>query len=169
MAKDDMTPEERLLKIIENPNIQKRPVPLAAKARLLNPKSIKGWFSDLRADKNLLKKINLRAVNKLIAIICVFVTLIWIFDFTSGGIVLAKRFKSVSSGEYFVSPEEGKRSKIDVTMDEATTQAKRRNIFTFLPTKEEPASAVSTEPALSNFKLVGILWNDNPQAMIENS
>lgn len=169
MAKDDITPEERLLKIIENPNTEKRPVPLAVKIRSLNPGSVKEWFSGLRADKNLLKQINLRAVNKIVAVIGALVTLIWIFDFGSGGIALAKRFKSISSGEYLASSEESKRPNIDVTIDEVAAQVKKRNIFTFLPTKEEAASAVSIGPTLSNFKLVGILWSDNPQAMIENS
>lgn len=169
MAKDNMTPEERLLKIIESPDTRKRSVPLAAKVRSLNIGSIKEWFSNLRSDKNLIKQINFSAVNKIIAVICALVTLICIFDFASGGMALAKRFKKVSSGEYLASLEERKRPKIDVTMDEAMAQAKRRNIFTFLPTSDEAASAVNTEPALSNFKLVGILWSDNPQAMIENS
>ena len=169
MAKDDMTPEERLLKIIENPDTQKRPVPLAAKIRSLSPGSIKEWFSGIRMDKDILKKINLRAVNKIIAVICALVTLVWIFDFGRGGIALAKRFKKISSGEALVSPDEGKQPKIDVTIDEATIQVRKRNIFTFVPTKEEATSAVSVGPTLSNFKLVGILWSDNPQAMIENS
>lgn len=169
MAKDDITPEERLLKIIENPNTQKRPVPLAAKVSSLGSGAIKDWLSGIRADKNLLKRINLSLINKTVAVICVIVTLIWIFDFARSGIAMAKRFKKVSSGEYPAASEESKRPKIDVTLDEAATQAKRRNVFTFLPTKEEEASAVNIGPTLSNFKLVGILWSDNPQAMIENS
>ena len=169
MAKDDITPEERLLKIIENPNTEKRPVPLAVKVRLLSIESVKGWFSGLHADKNLLKQMNLRAVNKIMAVICALITLIWIFDFGSGGMAFSKRFKSISSGEYSASSAEGKRPKIDVTINEAMAQVNRRNIFTFLPTKEEAASAVNVGPTLSNFKLVGILWSDNPQAMIENS
>jgi len=169
MAKDDMTPEERLLKIIENPDTQKKPASLTDKLRLPDPGSIKGWFTGLRADKNLLKRINLKVINKRAAVTCVIVTLIWVVDFGSGGIRLSKRFKSVSSGENIVPSEEGKQPKIDVTVDEAVTQVKRRNIFTFLPTKEEAAAAVNVGPTLSNFKLVGILWSDNPQAMIENS
>ncbi|MCX5665629.1 MAG: hypothetical protein NT036_01070 [Candidatus Omnitrophica bacterium] len=169
MAKDDMTPEERLLKIIENPNTEKRKESLAAKVRSFDPGSVKEWFSGIRMDKDILKKINLKAINKIIAVICALVTLIWIFDFGSGGISLAKRFKRISSGESLVLPDEGKRPKIDVAIDEAMTQARKRNVFTFVPTKEEAASAVSVGPTLSNFKLVGILWSDNPQAMIENS
>ncbi len=169
MAKDDMTPEERLLKIIENPNTPKRQESLAAKVRSFDPGSIKEWFSGIRMDKDLLKKINLKAINKIIAVICALITLIWIFDFGRGGIALAKRFKKISSGESLVSSDEGKWPKIDVTITDATIQARKRNIFTFLPTKEEAASAVSVGPTLGNFKLVGILWSDNPQAMIENS
>ncbi len=169
MAKDDMTPEEKLLKIIENPTVQKARTPLASKVRSLNTESVKEWFSGLRADKNLLKRINLQAINKIIAVICVLVTLIWVFDFARSGIALSKRYKKISSGDYLDSPAEGKMPNINVTMDEAMTQLRGRNIFTFLPTKEEATAAVSVGPTLGNFKLVGILWSDNPQAMIENS
>ena len=169
MAKDDMTPEDRLLKIIENPDVQKRPVPLSAKVRSLNLESIKEWISGLKADKNILKRINLRLISKVMAVICVIITLIWIFDFASGGMALAKRFKKISSLESLSSSKAQARPRLDVSIDDAVAQARRRNIFTFLPTKEEAASAVSAGPTLSNFKLVGILWSDSPQAMIENA
>jgi hypothetical protein len=169
MEKDKLTPEEKLLKIIENPNVEKRPVPLVIRVKGLGLSSLKEWLKNIRIDKDIIKRINLKTINRVIAGICVIITVIWIFGFFKSGLTMGRRFRQVVSGEEKSTPDDMKRPNIEASVDEAVSQAKKRNIFTFLPTKEEIASTINVGPTLSNFKLVGILWSDNPQAMIENT
>lgn len=169
MAKDKMTPEERLLKIIENPDTEKRSTPIVHRAGAIGIKGIKDWFNNIHFDKNSLKKLDLNLIARLIAVICIIITLVWIFDFSKTGLNLNKRFKQIASQKGPAGPDEVRPPDIDIGIDEMMSQANKRNIFTFIPTKEEAQAAVSVGPTLSNFKLVGILWSDNPQAMIENS
>ncbi|MDP3790870.1 MAG: hypothetical protein Q8R38_02375 [Candidatus Omnitrophota bacterium] len=169
MAKDNLTPEEKLLKIIENPDVPKRDMSLAGKMKSINAAPLKSWFGRLHLDKSILKRINLRLINKIMAVACLIITLAWIFNFTATGIGLAKRFKQVISGQEASRQEEKILAKVDVNIEEALTQIKRRNMFTLLPSKAEAQASVDIGLTLGNLKLVGILWSDNPQAMIENS
>ncbi len=169
MAKDNITPEERLLKIIENPNVKIRPLPIGAKIKSFGAAPLKSWFGGFHIDKNDFKKFNLKLANKVIVIICVLITFIWLYNFINMGIKLEKRFKQITIDMVQAGQEEAKLPKIDVSIDEAVTEIKRRNMFTFLPSKEEAQAAVNIGLTLGNLKLVGILWSDNPQAMIENS
>lgn len=169
MAKDNITPEERLLKIIENPNVKIRPLPIGAKIKSLGRAPLKSLFAGFHIDKNDFKKFNLKLANKVMVIICALITFIWLYNFINMGIKLAKRFRQITIDTVQTGQEEAKLPKIDVSIDEAATEIKRRNMFTFLPSKEEAQAAVNIGLTLGNLKLVGILWSDNPQAMIENS
>lgn len=168
MEKEKITPEERLLKIIESPDVKKRPIPLSVKVRGMGMSSFKDWFKNIHIDKDVIKHVNFRSINIAVAVICILITLIWIFSFIKSGIAAGRRFKQVVSQDISASGED-KRPNIDVSIDDALSRVRRRNMMTFLPSKEEVASSVSIGPSLSNFKLVGILWSDNPQAMIENT
>ena len=169
MEKDNITPEEKLLKIIESPDVQKRRIPVSAKIRSLSALPLKDWLNNFHLDKDSFKRFNLKLVNKIIAIVCILITIVWFFNFLSTSIKLSKRFKQVAIDQTISTQEEQARQKIDVNVEEATTQAKRRNMFTLLPSKEEAQAAVNIGLTLGNLKLVGILWSDNPQAMIENT
>lgn len=169
MAKDNITPEERLLKIIENPNVEKRSLPIGVRIKSMSVSPLKDWLGSLRFDKDSFKKFNLKLVNKIIAVICILITLAWIFNFISTSVKLSGHFKKIASGEVTTGREEKLPPKIDINIDEALTQIKRRNMFTLLPSKEEAQASVNIGLTLGNLKLVGILWSDNPQAMIENT
>lgn len=169
MAKDNITPEEKLLKIIESPDVEKRRIPVAMRMKSMRVSSPKDWLNNFHLDKDSLKKFNLKLINKIIAAACALITFIWALNFLSTGIKLSKRFEQMTSVSGSSVQEGSKRPGIDINVDEAVTQVKRRNIFTLLPSKEEAQAAVNIGLTLGNLKLVGILWSDNPQAMIENT
>jgi hypothetical protein len=57
---------------------------------------------------------------------------------------------------------------INVKLEDVLTQARKHNIFTLLPSKD----AAMQGPGIggpAELKLVGVLWSDHPQAMIENT
>ncbi len=172
MAKEKMTPEERLLKIIENPqgssdlkkDIKKQKIKF----------NIKRWFISL---KNLKPKkikfkmptLNLQFVNKALIILLVIVFALFIFDFIRDKLKLNQRFKVIEEFESGID-EIQEEAQAKINLAGIVREAKKRNIFTLT----ETASVDETTPAkpekkISNLKLVGILWSNNPQVMIEDT
>ena len=169
MAKDNLTPEEKLLKIIENPNVEKRSPSVIGRMKAAGAAPLKDWLGIFHIDRDILKRFNLKLVNVVIAVVCLVITIVWIFNFAINGLGMSRRFDQIIAGPAAVEREEQKSQKTDVSIEEALTQVKRRNMFTLMPSKEEAQASVDIGLTLGNLKLVGILWSDNPQAMIENS
>jgi len=169
--KDNITPEERLLKIIESPGIQKAKVYFSAKAKAVNIKTLTAWIKSLRLDKNIIKKIDLRLTNKIVASFCGLITLFLLFDFFRVGSNLRSRFEKTLQASKVAITEEKNVILPMVNIEEVFAQAKRRNVFTFLPTPAKAEASLSPDitEIISNFKLVGIIWSNSPQAMIENT
>jgi len=169
-AQDNITPEERLLKIIESPGIQKAKVYFSAKAKAIDIKSLVKRLKGFRFDKNIIKKIDLRLANKIVASLCGLITLFLIFDFFRVGSNLRSRFEKTLQASKSAIIEEKKVALPNVNIEEVIAQAKRRNVFTFLPAPAEAQQTPSPNVTeiISNLKLVGIIWSNNPQAMVEN-
>lgn len=170
-AKDNITPEERLLKIIESPGIQKARVYLSDKAKAINIKNVISWIKGFRFDKNIIKKFDLRRANKAVAFLCGFITLFWIFDFVRVSSSLGNRFQKTLQTSNVTAVEEKNITLPMVNIEEVQVQAKRRNMFTFLPTpvKAEAGTTPEISALIVDLKLVGIIWSNSPQAMIENT
>ena len=168
--KDNITPEEKLLKIIENPNVEKAKLPLKGKKSSSAVFAKANFCKGFRIDKDILKNIDLAAGNKMLAGICVIVTAFLIFDLIRINMNLGRRFEKLSKGLAVSKMETKQISLPDINLDAVLREARRRNIFTFIPQKAQASGAAT--PAVEtagNLKLVGILWSQNPQAMIENS
>jgi len=60
---------------------------------------------------------------------------------------------------------------IETNINTLLAEAKKRNIFTLVPPKPQPVPGgqIQAVASVGNFKLVGIIWSDKPQAMIEDS
>ena len=171
IGRSNITPEERLLKIIESPGIQKAKVYFSAKAKAINIKTLAAWFKGLRLDKNIIKKIDLRLANKMAASLCGVITLFLLFDFFRVGVNLKSRFEKMLQASQSAIKEETRVALPNINLEEVLAQAKRRNVFTFLsaPAKAEASLPPNIAEIISNFKLVGIIWSNSPQAMIENA
>lgn len=167
MAQENITPEEKLLKLIENPLAQKQKIHPALKAR--GAKSGGSWFGGLHIDKNTFVPVDLQTVNKIAAMLCVLFTVVFIFDFTRLGAELKNRFEQISSNTTILEEKEKDASSLKFDLIEILAQSKKRNIFTFLPPKEAVVvPTANTAEAISSLKLVGIIWSQKPQAMIES-
>ena len=79
------------------------------------------------------------------------------------------RLQKINEGKEAIT-EEKKVTIPNVNIEEVLAQAKRRNVFTFLPEPSQAQASLAPDitEMLSNFKLVGIIWSNSPQAMIEN-
>lgn len=167
---EKITPEEKLLKIIETPNLEKRKIPLSDIKPLANLKSIKSLVANFKFNKEMLKKFDLGVAIKLGIFLCVAFTLFWIFDFVRNGMILKKRFNQLMAESSDASNVKKNLPDLNVDMNALSSQIRSRNIFSLLPTRAQAGELVTEVPvAITNFKLVGIMWSDNPQAMIEDS
>ncbi len=167
MDKDNITPEEKLLKIIESPDTHKQRISLAQNKRNKSAGMPGSWLKKFSIDKEKLKRFNLKTANKILAGICVVWTVFSVSDFFKLKIQLDNRYKKIIDGAA-VSPAEPRRLFIpDVQLNSLQEQIRKRDIFTFLP-KLEVTEAAAVNDEIANLKLVGVIWSDNPQAMIED-
>lgn len=178
MAQDNITPEEKLLKIIENPQAERRKAPGVNLGRGAGAKGgagtgIGAWFKKLRIDKNAIKKIDLKIANKMVLVLCVIFTLFFIFDFIRMGSSSVKRLNKITAE---AAAPERKEKKIDLqelNIADTINLSRKHNIFSFLPPTLTAAQVsnmpLGIEQIIKDLKLVGIIWSNNPQAIIENT
>jgi len=179
MAQDNLTPEEKLLKIIENPQTERRKSPGANMGRGAGQKKGPGagvgaWLNKFRIDKNTIRNISLQTVSKMVLALCLVFTIFFIIDFIRMGSSSEKKLSKLAAEAAAPDIKENKTAIKDVGLVEAINLAKRHNIFSFLPQTAAIPSQASTMPVeveeiVKNLKLVGIIWSINPQAIIENT
>jgi len=171
---DKQTSDERLLKIIEGSNESRR-------AQVNTPRAKKplgqaaGFKFNLAGLKNIFKDLKLNLVKINIALIGsgVFLTLIFIFVLFSAPAI------SKSNAAYFTPVDSAAVLKF-ISAGQAQglmrknigSESLRRNFF--LPANLKVESGTEQENAevlekLKDFKLVGIIWSQNPEVMIENA
>jgi type II secretory pathway component PulC len=166
---ENITPEEKLLRSIENPQkAQMIPAPAAQKSKpgLKNLSAfLAGWKMP---DKGLMQQGNLSLVNKFVMSLAAVLTLFGIFDFMLASGKFNQRFSEIqlSSREFKIDTRKSTLSKLIDTDYPNARQG--RDFFTFLSTPTVAAAADSVVN-VKNLKLVGIIWSDNPQVMVENT
>lgn len=161
MAEEKITPEERLLKIIENPAAEKTKAatpPAKSAAVAIKPKDLSKYLS-------------LEAVNKAAMVICAFVTIFAVYDYLMFRDGLARKYKKIITEITPYKPGGQGINMLRDNMSDLLEKYRERNIFSFLPPPAEAVSAASSEALqqITNLKLVGVIWSDNPQAMIEDA
>lgn len=152
MDEKKLTPEDRLLKAIEKPKEQGRPIRPLRQAKLR-------WQAPA---------LSLRLVNNALIISAALVTILFVFGFVSDRMRFKKRFALIVQTSPTEAKEALERPAIKVDLAPSLRQAKKRNIFTLKPQapvikKRTPRKDITT------LKLVGILWSKNPQVMIEDT
>jgi len=177
MEEEKITPEEKLLRIIESPQ-KSSPFFMPFSKRFykrkisIDIKGISARIKNLRLNKNTIKNLNLGVINKIMLALCGIFTLYCIFDCLKLGSNLNRRFTQIVAEAAASDIKEKKISLPEVNISETLTLARRRNMFTFIP--PTPAAGQMVMPPdlaqiISSLKLVGIIWSANPQAMIEDS
>ena len=167
---ENITPEEKLLKLIENPNAAKIPKSPFRKIRF-SFLAINRW---LRVIKNIGSKerveqlFNLQFVNKASFVATLVLTVYLVFDFIKARPDLADIY-SLHSGR------QTKKAKIEtasiLNLSDYLSQINQRDIFHLVSVKKEqepPKAKEVFSSLMSNFRLVGIIWGKFPQAMIED-
>ena len=178
MGEEKIMPEERLLRIIENPKSENvKPFLTTGKGvRGLDHEKnaqklvqIKSWFKKLWANRKNWNFFTLRTFNKVIAGVCSLLSVFLLFDFIKGRINLTHSLKDIETGRYSISKQDKKKAALDVNLEEHLAKIEERNIFALIPLRDDVDVTAPVSQPFENLKLVGIIWSDNPQVMIEQS
>ncbi len=170
---DKQTSDERLLKIIEGSDASRKTQVNGARKQFGQPAA--GFKFNLGALKNVFTdlKFNLAKINTGLIGLGIFLTLIFIYTFFSAPAV------SKSNAAYFTPADSAAVVKF-ISAGEAQglirknigREKLRRNFFLPADIKEGGVTAqenVNVLEELKGFKLVGIIWSQNPEVMIENT
>lgn len=170
---DKQTSDERLLKIIEGANDSRKTQVNGARKQFGQPAA--GFKFNLGAFKNIFLdlKFNLAKINTGLIGLGIFLTLIFIYTFFSAPAI------SKSNAAYFTPADSAAVVKF-ISAGEAQglirknigREKLRRNFFLPADIKEGGVTAqenVNVLEELKDFKLVGIIWSQNPEVMIENT
>ena len=185
MIEAKITPEERLLKIIEG-TVNPPPLALSAKGGELkfNLKTLNGYLEekikDLFSGKSNFNNLDLGKVNKAIAGVCAVFTIFWIFNFAREDFAFKERLEKIKIGAAAAVPlyKEENGPSMGANITELMASAAKRNIFTLssgsngaeVLSGQTPKQQPSAEAGIpGGIKLVGIIWTDNPQAMLEDA
>ncbi|MCP4649718.1 MAG: hypothetical protein GY853_06515 [PVC group bacterium] len=179
MADNKLTPEDKLLNIIENPGQGK-----GNRFNVIKKKSGTAGLGDIKSkiqafwkEKKYLKLLNLKTINRIVLISCVVFAVVLVIDFNYQKVRASKSLadiqQSTINSDRWV--KEGKLFTID--FEESMRDAQVRNIFSFEAPKKESRKTTKpeTEPEedfsqyMNDLTLVGIIWSEtNPQAMVED-
>ncbi len=169
-----MTPEEKLLQVIDNPAKAQKQGALERLGRQASGWSLgMTWVLDrLRGGRpGSGPMVTLRMVNRGLAIIGGVLALAWLADFFALRSEFLTRLEMVERTQ-LIAPTQTRGSSLPgLDLADVLEHAKARNVFTFLPPKVETSAPAVEDlrPYVAELKLVGIIWSDNPQAMIEQT
>lgn len=173
MAKDQLTPEERLLRVIDNPQGAKP----GAFGRLRAP-SASGlllWVTArLKGPQASHPLVTLRMVNRGLVAVGALLTVAWAIDFFSMQSQYQARLEMVERTQ-LVAPTQTKTISLpSLDFSDVLVQSTQRNVFTLVPPKVEapappPKEVEDLTPQANDLKLVGVIWSETPQAMIEQA
>ena len=150
-----ITPEEKLLHLIEKPEDTDK-LGLNKKDRLFDPEQ----------SLSFLKKITLHSVNKVLIIISIVVTIILVFFFIKGEKYMQARFENLKENIKKEVLQLSKKQEELPNLSMYLADTEKNSPFHVLPNIKKPEAAKEEKPA--NLKLVGIIWSNNPQAIIED-
>ena len=157
-----ITPEEKLLNIIESPKEARK----INKHRKFNLQGLLSKEKVGSLGKINFKKISLRDINKLLLGAAIIITLIFAVYFVKEERHLRARFNDLLTG--VIKGESGAGEQKDAPNVAAyLADTEKNNPFNILPFAEKAKAAKKAQK--SEFKLVGIIWSSTPQAIIEDS
>jgi type II secretory pathway component PulC len=175
---DKLTPEEKLLKLIENPNQDDKGLKIKRRLRkfsfnFLSLKQLKLKIKRLQTVKEKFKPYlaNLKFVNRSIACLAILLIVFLIFDFIWGR-------PNMNNVYLFAKETQGMAQAIKpapienvVNLSDYQSLIAKRDVFRFTPLKKEVPVVQAKDilmAEVAQLKLVGIIWSKNPQAMIED-
>ena len=156
-----ITPEEKLLHIIEKPEDIDR-LGLNKKGKLFDPKRSLSFLKKIGP-----KKITLHSINKTLVTISAVITITLVFFFIKGEKYMQARFEDLKENiKKEVLQLSNKQEELP-NLSMYLTDTEKNSPFHVLPNIKK-SEEVKEEEKPAKLKLVGIIWSDDPQAIIED-
>lgn len=155
--------DEKLLKLIEG----SAKVPHLSSIGVMRKKTRFGAFFLFAKFK---PRVTLSNINKFLFIISMLLTMVFFYNFIAGPRYAASSFlfDSITNISSFTKPKPDVNKSV-LTIQEYLDSLDRRNVFLaagFL--QKETIDTVVVTDLVKDLKLVGIIWSNNPEAMIED-
>lgn len=168
-----MTPEEKLLRIIESPGTGPRNLPRARMNAASGGLFLKAWITHHRVQFT--KKISLKAATQVVVVLCVAATIYFVLDFLIGmpNVTLIERVEKAAKKMNLGNISVGALSPLSLYLQEVG----QNNIFS-LPEPSASSSTAATAQAeasatlrnmVQTLRVVGIIWSDIPQVIVEDT
>lgn len=176
MAKDKVTPEDKLLKIIETPSInQEKHFGLFTKKPALHHDKPELGASRTAGGISFRKLLTLKSANKVLIGVCAAAAVSLAGYFYYWQVQMHRRLADVETVSADFSIFKEIKAYLKVSLDESISAAKKRNIFSFTPPKEEGSKTGAEDMTegdiyklLEGIKLVGVIWSEtHPEVMVE--
>ena len=155
-----ITPEEKLLHIIEKPE-EAAKSGLHKKGKVFNLGRSLGLFKKIG-----LGRITLHGVNKTLILASVVITVALVFLFIRGEKFMQARFEDLKEDIKKETFQLTKRQQEIPDLSTYLSNIETNNPFHVLPQVKTPEAEIEEEGI--SLKLVGIIWSDRPQAIIED-
>jgi hypothetical protein len=174
MAEEKITPEEKLLKIIENPAVEKIKLkPADSKSAAASAPPFATFLRGIidASSKEMLKHASLQTANKALAVICACLTISAFYNYLAFNKQLKRKYEKITSDVSVYKPAGQKNTMSEANLEDLIAGYRLRNIFSFIIPGyiSSPAAQKNVSHLASNLKLVGVIWSDNPQAMVEDT
>lgn len=170
MENKQLTPEERLLKIIEDPagsdakEFDNVVLPDLAKQHRKFKLSFSDWGRKL---KMLWERIGFALFIQGLMLLAVMATIFLVWDFVNYRMGFVQRISRASDAPLDVDLSSVKIKSEKVDLIAILANSKKRDIFQLAVEKPREVTTVQNKDV--SLKLVGILWSDSPQVMLEDA
>ena len=170
-----LTPDERLLHLIDNPASAKPRASVRLRQAGERVARSRWWNRWQALKRQHAPSITGRRVHVWLAGLCGLVTIGWVVDFLNVRREFVSRLEAIEQGSLAPPQEASQPSGPSSSITELLQDATPRNLFTFVSPQEEADPEAATKSAVlaalteqvNELKLVGILWSDTPQVLVE--
>jgi len=172
MVDQGMTPEEKLLRIIESPGGEApRNLPRARMNVGSSGLFLKAWLTHYRAQFT--KKVSLKVANRAVVVLCMAATVYLALDFLIGmpNAALIERLEKAARKTSLGNIGVEALNPLSLYLQEIGQDS----IFSLPPPPASSATPAQAEAAAAlknmaqTLRVVGIIWSDIPQVMIEDT
>ena len=163
--------DEKLLKLIEG-QAKNSGGPKPVLSLKFKPKAAKFSLKDIPFKLKL--NFNLPFLNKSLFVVCVLLTLIFVYIliFGSRSNLNAELFFLTPGANVSLKPQAGQKEEFKPSLQEFLDTAKKRNVYLprgkIISNPQAAQETVRLADLVKDLKLVGVIWSTNPEAMVED-
>ncbi|KKT02309.1 MAG: hypothetical protein UV78_C0050G0011 [Parcubacteria group bacterium GW2011_GWA2_43_17] len=163
--------DEKLLKLIEG-QAKNSGGPKPVLSLKFKPKAAKFSLKDIPFKLKL--NFNLPFLNKSLFVVCVLLTLIFVYIliFGSRSNLNAELFFLTPGANVSLKPQAGQKEEFKPSLQEYLDTAKKRNVYLprgkIISNPQAAQETVRLADLVKDLKLVGVIWSTNPEAMVED-